>query len=294
MTKNNQIIFFGNEQLAQGIKAGTPIFDALLANNYQICALVLPAAHIRKPFPIAVKAEKAGIPIHYVTKGRELLPIIEQYQPQLGVLAAFGKLVPQSAIDAIPGGIINIHPSLLPKYRGTTPIEAPLLNGDTKTGVSVMRLVKEMDAGPLLAQGEVEITPETTKQDLYEALSQKGTELLLQVLPGALAKNAPETAQDEAQASFTAKLDKSMSELKFAEKGASELVREVVAFAGFPKSKTVLLNIPCTITKAHVADEAATILDQKCADGKYFVIDRLLPENSKEMDAKSFLNGHQK
>lgn len=294
MTKNNQIIFFGNEQLAQGIKAGTPIFDALLANNYQICALVLPAAHVRKPFPIAVKAEKAGIPIHYVAKGRELLPIIEQYQPQLGVLAAFGKLVPQSAIDAIPGGIINIHPSLLPKYRGTTPIEAPLLNGDTKTGVSVMRLVKEMDAGPLLAQGEVEITPETTKQDLYEALSQKGTELLLQVLPGALAKNAPETAQDEAQASFTAKLDKSMSELKFAEKGASELVREVVAFAGFPKSKTVLLNIPCTITKAHVADEAATILDQKCADGKYFVIDRLLPENSKEMDAKSFLNGHKK
>ena len=219
MTKTNQIIFFGNEQLAQGIKAGTPIFDALLANNYQICALVLPAAHVRKPFQIAVKAEKAGIPIHYVTKGRELLPIIEQYQPQLGVLAAFGKLVPQSAIDAIPGGIINIHPSLLPKYRGTTPIEAPLLNGDAKTGVSVMRLVKEMDAGPLLAQGEVEITPETTKQSLYEALSQKGTELLLQVLPGALAKNAAETAQDEAQATFTTKLDKPQSELKFAVKG---------------------------------------------------------------------------
>lgn len=291
--KNNKIIFFGNEQLAQGIKAGTPFFDALLENNYEVCALVLPDAHVRKPFPIVIKAQKAGIPIHYVTKGRELLPIIEQYQPQLGILAAFGKLVPQSAIDAIPAGIINIHPSLLPKYRGTTPIETPLLNGDTKTGVSVMRLVKEMDAGPLLAQSEVEITPDTTKQSLYEELSQAGTKLLLQVLPGALAKNAPETAQDEAQASFTAKLDKSMSELKFAEKGASELVREVIAFAGFPKSKTVLLNIPCTITKAHVADEAATILDQKCADGKYFVIDRLLPENSKEMDAKSFLNGHQ-
>ena len=292
--KNNKIIFFGNEQLAQGIKAGTPFFDALLENNYEVCALVLPAAHVRKPFPIAIKAQKAGIPIHYVTKGRELLPIIEQYQPQLGILAAFGKLVPQSAIDAIPAGIINIHPSLLPKYRGTTPIETPLLNGDTKTGVSVMRLVKEMDAGPLLAQSEVEITPDTTKQSLYEELSQAGTKLLLQVLPGALAKNAPETAQDEAQASFTAKLDKSMSELKFAEKGASELVREVVAFAGFPKSKTTLLDIPCTIIAAHVADAPATPLDQKCADGKYFVIDRLLPENSKEMDAKSFLNGHQK
>ena len=292
--KNNKIIFFGNEQLAQGIKAGTPIFDALLENNYEVCALVLPAAHVRKPFQIAVKAQKANIPIHYVTKGRELLPIIEQYHPQLGILAAFGKLVPQSAIDAIPAGIINIHPSLLPKYRGTTPIETPLLNVDAKTGVSVMRLVKEMDAGPLLAQGEVEITPETTKQSLYEALSQLGTKLLLQVLPGAIAKNAPETAQDEAQATFTVKLDKSQSELKFADKGASELAREVVAFAGFPKSKTTLLDIPCTITAAHVADAPATSLDQKCADGKYFIIDRLLPENSKEMDAKSFLNGHQK
>lgn len=294
MTKTNQIIFFGNEQLAQGIKAGTPIFDALLANNYQICALVLPAAHVRKPFQIAVKAEKAGIPIHYVTKGRELLPIIEQYQPQLGVLAAFGKLVPQSAIDAIPGGIINIHPSLLPKYRGTTPIESPLLNGDNETGVSVMRLVKEMDAGPILAQAKVEITPETTKQSLYDELSTLGAKLISDVLGPTLAKNAPETLQNEAEATFTAKLDKSQSELKFAEKGAQTLCNEVRAFAGFPKSKTILLNIPCTIIAAHVSTEPLTELDQKCADGKYFIIDRLLPENSKEMDAKSFLNGHKK
>jgi len=293
-TTNNQIIFFGNEQLAQGIKASTPIFDALIENHYQICALVLPAAHVRKPFPIAVKAQQAGIPIHYVSKASELLPIIEQYHPQLGVLAAFGKLVPDSAINAIPGGIINIHPSLLPKYRGTTPIESALLNNDQTTGVSIMRLVKAMDAGPLLAQAEIDITPEISKQSLYEQLAAKGTELLLQVLPGALAKNAPETAQDEAQATFTAKLDKSQSELKFAEKGAQELVREVVAFAGFPKSKTILLNKPCTITAAHAADQATTELDQLCADGKYFVIDRLLPENSKEMDAKSFLNGFKK
>ena len=290
----SKIIYFGNEQLAQGVKTQTPIFDALLSTEHDICALVLPAARVRKPFAVDVLAKKHNIPVHYVERGHDLLPIIEQYQPDLGVLAAFGKIVPQDAIDAIPCGIINVHPSLLPKYRGTTPIETPLLNGDTETGVSVMRLVMAMDAGPILAQAKVPITAETTKQSLYDELSTLGAKLILDVLPGTLAKNAPETPQNEAEATFTAKLSKDLSDLKFAEKTAQTLANEVRAYAGFPKSKTFLLGIPCTITKAHVADSPLTELDQQCADGKYLIIDRLLPENSKEMDAKSFLNGHKK
>ena len=290
----SKIIYFGNEQLAQGVKTKTPIFDALLGTEHEICALVLPAAHVRKPFAVDTLARKNNIPVHYVEKGRDLLPIIQQYQPDLGVLAAFGKIVPQDAIDAIPCGIINVHPSLLPKYRGTTPIETPLLNGDTETGVSVMRLVMAMDAGPILAQAKVPITAETTKQSLYDELSTLGAQLILDVLPSTLAKNAPETAQDDAQATFTAKLSKDLSDLKFAEKAAQTLANEVRAYAGLPKSKTILLGIPCTITQAHVADNPLTELDRKCADGKYLIIDRLLPENSKEMDAKSFLNGHKK
>lgn len=288
----SKLIFFGNEQLAQGVKYHTPIFDALLASPHEICALVLPDAHTRKPFAVAQLAKQHHIPIHYVHRGKDLLPIIQQYQPDLGVLAAFGKLVPDDAINAIPCGIINIHPSLLPKYRGTTPIESPLLNGDTQTGVSVMRLVKEMDAGPILTQATVAITSETTKQSLYDQLSTLGAQLISDVLDGVLTKTTPETPQDDAGATFTAKLDKNMSELKFAEKAAQTLCNEVRAFAGFPKSKTTLLGIPCTITAAHVAAAPATELDQRCADGRYFIIDRLLPENSKEMDVKSFLNGH--
>ena len=294
MTKT-KIIYFGNEQLAQGIKAKTPIFDALLANeNYEICAVVLPKAHVRKPFPITVKAQKANIEIRQVQKGAELLPIIEEFKPEIGVLAAFGKLVPESAINAIPCGILNIHPSLLPKYRGTTPIETALLNGDSETGVSIMRLAKEMDAGNILAQEKVQITAETTKQSLYEDLSVLGAKLLLDVLPGALTKNAPETAQNDAEATFTQKLSKDLALLKPSEKAAKTLYNEVRAYAGFPKSKAILLDIPCAITSAHVADQASTSLDLLCSDGKYLVIDRLLPENSKEMDAKSFLNGHQR
>ena len=289
----SKIIFFGNEQLAQGIKAKTPIFDALIeSNQYDICAVILPKAHVRKPFPITLKAQKHGIEIRQIQKGAELLPIIEELQPDLGVLAAFGKLVPEEAINAIPAGILNIHPSLLPKYRGTTPIETALLNGDEETGVSIMRLAKEMDAGNVLAQASVKITTETTKQSLYEELATLGAKLLLDVIPGTLAKNAPETAQNAAEATFTQKLSKDLTLLKPSEKASRTLYNEVRAYAGFPKSKAILLGIPCTITAAHVADQASTELDLLCADQKYLVIDRLLPENSKEMDARSFLNGH--
>lgn len=293
MAKKTKIIFFGNEQLAQGIKAKTPIFDALLAReDIEICALVLPQAHVRKPFPITVQAQKHGINIRQVQKGSELLPIIKELKPELGILAAFGRLVPENAINAIPAGIINVHPSLLPKYRGTTPVESALLNGDAETGVSIMRLAKEMDAGNILAQATVKITPETTKQSLYEELAKLGAQLLLDVIPGVIAKNAHETAQNDAEATFTSKLSKDLAILKPAEKAAQTLYNEVRAYAGFPKSKATLLGIPCTVTQAHVAGQPSSELDLPCADGHYLIIDRLIPENSKEMDAASFLNGH--
>ena len=289
-----KIIYFGNEQLAQGIKPKTPIFDALVEAGHEICALILSNAHTRKPFEIAKRAEKLGIPIYFTKNNDEINEIIAKYQPEIGVLSAYGKIIKDETIEAFPFGIINIHPSLLPKYRGTTPIESALLNNDEETGVSVMRLAHDMDAGNILAQETVKITPETTKQSLYEELSTLGAKLIVDVLPQVLDKSAAETAQNHAEATFTAPLNKAMSILDTAHKSALRLSREVVAFAGFPKSKTTLLDTPCTILEAHVEDQAKTELDLKCSDGKYLVIDKLLPENSRPMDAKSFLNGHKK
>lgn len=286
-----KIIYFGNEQLAQGIKAKTPIFDALIANNYDIVALILPTEHTRKPFPIDLEAKKHNIPVYYTKDTTEILDIITKTQPDIGVLAAFSKFIPNSIIEAFPYGIINIHPSLLPKYRGTTPIESAILSGDKETGVSIMRLVKAMDAGPTFAQGKVNITDQTTKQSLYEELSNLGAQLLIDVLPGILEKTAPESPQDDSQATFTTPLDKSLSSLQTTSKSAQELVREVVAFAGFPKSKLQLAGKNCIITAAHSASTAETELDQPCADGNYLIIDQLIPENSKPMTATAFLNG---
>lgn len=293
--KKIKLIFFGNEQLAQGIKASPIIFNTLQnSDQFEICALLLTNPNHRKPYAIEKAAKAANNPVYFSKNNDEIIEIIKQYDADVAVLASYGKIIPERIINAFPGGIINIHPSLLPKYRGTTPIESALLNGDAETGVSVMRLVKAMDAGGILAQIKVKITPETTKQSLYEELAQAGANALINVLPGVVANNASETPQDEAQASFTAQLDKSQSQLQPALKTADTLLNEIRAFAGFPKSKTTFLNIPCVVTKAHVSDTPTTELDLQCKDGKYLIIDRLIPENSKEMDATGFLNGHKK
>lgn len=290
-----KLIFFGNEQLAQGIKPKTIIFDTLRnSDKFEICALILTNPNHRKPYAIEKAAKAANIPAYFSKNNDEIMSIIEQYGAEVAVLASFGKIIPERIINAFPAGIINIHPSLLPKYRGTTPIETALLNGDKETGVSVMRLAKAMDAGAILAQEHVNITPETTKQDLYESLAQAGANALADVLPGVVAKNASESAQDEAQATFTVQLTKDLSQLQPTLKTAQTLSNEVRAYAGFPKSKLELLGIPCVITWTHVSNTPQTELDQKCSDGQYLIIDRLIPENSKEMDAASFLNGHKK
>lgn len=289
-----KIIFFGNEQLAQGIKAKTPIFDSLIEAGYEISALILPNGRTRKPFAIAKVAEKHQIPVFFTKNNAEILDIIHKFQPDVGVLAAFGKIIKDEVIAAFPCGILNIHPSLLPKYRGTTPIESALLNNDEETGVSVMRLAHDMDAGNILAQETVRITAETSKQSLYEELSTLGAKALIKVLPDALKNKANEQTQDHSKATFTKPLSKEMSQLSPESKTALELEREIVAFAGFPKSKYIFLDIPCSVTKASISDNPQTELDLHCKDGKYLVIERLIPENSKEMDAKSFLNGHKK
>ena len=250
-----KLIFFGNEQLAQGIKPKTIIFDTLRnSDKFEICALILTNPNHRKPYAIEKAAKAANIPVYFSKNNDEIMSIIKQYGAEVAVLASFGKIIPERIINAFPAGIINIHPSLLPKYRGTTPIETALLNGDKETGVSVMRLAKAMDAGAILAQEHVNITPETTKQDLYESLARAGANALADVLLGVVAKNASESAQDEAQATFTVQLTKDLSQLQPTLKTAQTLSNEVRAYAGFPKSKLELLGIPCVITWTHVSN----------------------------------------
>lgn len=129
------------------------------------------------------------------------------------VVVAYGKILPQALIDAFPKGILNIHYSLLPKYRGASPVEAALLHGDAVTGVSIQQMVYKLDAGDVIAQREVVIEPNETTRELRPRLVTIGAELLADTLPAFTAGEITPAPQDHAQATHSKKIDKSEGEL---------------------------------------------------------------------------------
>lgn len=261
------IIFFGNQKLVQSIKRDiAPITDILEQAGHPIVATIL----TKDDFPKVTEA-------------------LERHPDAIAVLASFGYIVPERIFNLFePRGILNIHPSLLPKYRGSTPVESAILNGDTKTGISIMKIVKGMDSGPIYAQATTSVSDTDTKFTLCEKLTILGAQTLLDVISKPYEAPTPQSGTP----SFTEKLDKSMAPLDFAVKTATQLDREIRAFLGFPRSRASLRGVDCIVTSAHVADAPQYDFDLRCTDGKYLVIDTLIPANSREMSASAFALGH--
>lgn len=179
----------------------------------------------------------AKIAIFQPTKLREIEPEISALKPDAGVLVSFGKIVPQSTIDIFANGIINFHPSLLPKLRGPSPIETAILNGDRETGLTLMRLTREMDAGPILYQEKVALTGRETASDLRAKFSQRGAQLFREKLIDIVQKNPAGTAQIESDATFSHMIAKNDAILEPAQMSAIEADRRVRAFNVWPKAR---------------------------------------------------------
>ena len=207
------------------------------------------------------------------------------------MLASFGVLIKSDVLELFePEGILNIHPSLLPKYRGASPIESAILNGDTEFSVSVMKLAQAMDAGPIYYQTTLKDLP-IRKDEIYKALAETGAKWIVQNLA-----DLPEPgAQDEKEVTYCGKLDKSMSFLTPDRDTAEQCFCKIVAYQGYPKPKYTFFGVPCIILEAHAmkpGEEA--LLAIPCADGRSVAIERLQPEGRKVMDAKAFINGYKK
>lgn len=140
---------------------------------------------------------------------------LSAYGCQYAIVVAYGKILPKSLIESFPKGVLNIHYSLLPKYRGASPVECALLHGDAVTGVTIQRMVYELDAGDILAQEDVAIDPDETTRELRPRLVSEGAELLVRTLPSFVSGTASFTPQDESRASRCGKIDKKEGELRF-------------------------------------------------------------------------------
>jgi methionyl-tRNA formyltransferase len=236
--------------------------------------------------------QQYGIEVWQPQHLAEIHDHIQGLNDPLGVLSSFGRIIPKAIIDLFPKGIVNLHPSLLPQYRGPSPIETAIFNGDTQTGVTLMRLNDQMDTGPIYAQEIIKLNGNETKAALYDKLASLGTELLVHTLPSIAAGLIQPTPQDDTKATYCQRLDKSMSPLDVVNRTATGCYNQVRAFAGFPKSTLSLGGVLCTITQASVNDVKITTLDQLCQDGRFLIIEKLVPPNGHEITAQDFINGY--
>ncbi len=244
-------------------------------------------------YVLAVLDKECQIIFHAKTKEdlKEVARLKHEHPEAHAVLASFGVLIPTELLELFePEGILNIHPSLLPKYRGASPIESAILAGDNDFSVSVMKLAKEMDAGPIYWQTTQKNLP-LCKNDIYKALAETGAKWIV-----SNQKKLPKPVlQNEDKATYCGKLDKSMSFLAPETDTAEETMRKIVAFQGYPKPKFTFYGLPCIVLEAHVLKQGETaLLSIPCADGTIVAVDRLQPEGRKPMDVKSFINGYRR
>lgn len=288
------ILFFGTDSFS--VSALRHLIDA----DYTIGAVITKpdtrSGRGQKLTPPAVKvlAEQHTIPVWQPTKLDEIIDDITQFDQPVGVLSSFGRIVPQRIIDLFTPGIINVHPSLLPRYRGPSPIETAILNGDGETGVSIMLLSAKMDAGPVYAQETYPLTGTETQRDLYEHLAELGSSLLIKHLPQILDGSLQPQKQNEAAATYTHLLKKEDAITDPSTQTAEHIARAVRAYSVFPKTKLTLSGQLVTITAAHVSPTRTSLLDVTCADGQFLVIDELIGPSGRRMNGQAFLNGYQR
>lgn len=228
-TPNSKIIFFGTPPVSASILQ--KLFDA----GYNISAVVTnpdaPAGrkHVITPSPVKVLAEKLGLPVLQPEKLKDFdLP-----KGDIAIVVAYGKIIPQTIIDSFPLGMLNIHYSLLPKYRGASPVEQAILSGDEKTGVAIQKLVFKLDAGPIVSIDELTIDNEITMPELKERLTEVGGKLLLETLPRYIEGVVKPMEQDETLATHCGKVDKSDGELLGADSDIQKW-RKYRAYFGWP------------------------------------------------------------
>lgn len=247
MKKSSTLIFFGNERLSTGFRPnGAPTLQKLINAGYRVAAVVAhhesATSRQARQLEVELVARAHHIPILLPDRPAQIKEQLASYQPTIGVLAAYGKIIPSSIISLFEHGILNIHPSLLPLYRGPTPIERAILDGATTTGISIMQLTKEMDAGPIYAQKQTALKDNETKQSLTERLLNLGGDLLMKVLPKVLGGTLTPTAQ-KGSATYTSLINKQDGQIDW-HKPALQIEREIRAFTVWPQStgKIILPN----------------------------------------------------
>ena len=255
--------------------------------------------------PVKTLAVERGIPVYQpVTfKDGAATELLRTLAPELLVVVAYGRILPQAFLDVAKYGSINVHGSLLPKYRGAAPIQWAVLNGDKTTGVSVQYMAAAMDAGDVIAARETEIGEFETSGELFDRLKTLGAELLAETVRKIASGSVIRVPQNEADATYTKMLDKNMSPIDW-NKSPREIVKHICGLNPWPVATTELGGVSFRVFGAEYTDTRTALAPGKiisagkagievaCGGGRSLRITEVQAAGKKRMSAAAFLLGH--
>ncbi len=248
--------------------------------------------------PIALLAHQNNIPVFKPHSIKKEYQKILDYQPDLIVTCAYGKIIPKVLIDYPKYGCINIHASLLPKYRGSAPIQWALINGDNETGITLMYMDEFMDTGDIIAKSVYKIEDSDDIGTLHDKLSMMGTKLLEDNLNEIISGNVKRIKQNDNDATLAPMITREMEDIDF-NLPVKSVYNKIRAFSPWPLSKTIINNEEIKIIKSHYTNEKSIVgklyvtknsLGIGCLDGIIY-FDIIKPVGKKEMPIKNYLNG---
>ena len=255
------------------------------------------------PPPVKVLAVQHNIPVYQpvTLKNEDAFETIRKLNPDLLVVVAYGKILPKPILDYPKFGCINVHASLLPKYRGAAPIQWAVLNGDKKTGVCVQQMDIGIDTGDILFTEETDIGINETSEELFERLSVIGADALIKTIDLIIKGQTNPVPQPAGDFGYASMIDKSMSNIDWS-KSAFEVHNQIRGLQSWPCASTVIngknVKVHKSVLSSEKGNEAGKVVNNKnvvtvsCGDGNCIDILELQPDGKKRMDAKSFLAGN--
>ena len=293
---------------------GTPDFaavtlEALIAAGHEICGVLTQPDKPRNRnkvtySPVKECALAHGIPVYQplTAKDAETQALVESLHPELTVVVAYGQILPQKLLDVPKFGSVNVHASLLPKYRGAAPIQWAVLNGEAETGVSLMYMTRRLDAGDVIATVRTAIGAEETAPELWKRLAKLGGELLVATIPHLQDGTASRTPQDESVFTYAPMLTKAMSPVDW-NRSAAAIHNQIRGLQPWPCAVAEIDGRLCKLFRAEIGGETKAVpgtilradkqgIEVACGDGRSLRILELQGEGGKRMNAASYLNGH--
>ena len=298
-----RVVFMGTPDFA------VPCLEALMNAGHEVVAVFsqpdkpVGRKQVLTAPPVKETALKFGIPVCQPQriKDSDTAEIIEKLHPDINVVVAYGKILPADVLSAAHYGSVNVHASLLPKYRGAAPIQWAVLNGDAETGVTVMQMDEGLDTGDMLLVKRTEIGENETSEELFERLSAIGAKALIEALELIESGNVNPIKQPEGDFGYARMITKADSLIDFT-KSAAEVHNKIRGLQTWPVAMTTFLGKNLKIHKTAKCDsrggkpgeimESGKKLIVSCGDGKCLEILELQLDGKKRMDARSFLSGN--